>query len=230
VLIARAGGAELPRIGGGWRARFLELLTRSLLATDRQADAQRAVVAAQACGDAVALPSAQAMANMAAAALALEVGNPLDAADQALTAAHTLESVAAFFDAARARELAGRAFARAEDPKHAALELELAATAFDSFGSIRYRSQAERELRKLGHHIHRRTQVGTSNAPRIAALTARELAVARLAADGKTNPQIAAELFLSKKTVETHLSNIFRKLDVSSRVGLARTLERADRT
>jgi DNA-binding NarL/FixJ family response regulator len=52
--------------------------------------------------------------------------------------------------------------------------------------------------------------------------------VARLVADGKTNPQIATELFLSQKTVETHIRNIFRKLDVASRVELARTVERAN--
>jgi DNA-binding NarL/FixJ family response regulator len=46
--------------------------------------------------------------------------------------------------------------------------------------------------------------------------------------DRKTNTQIAAELYLSKKTVETHLRNIFRKVDVSSRVELARAVERAD--
>jgi len=54
--------------------------------------------------------------------------------------------------------------------------------------------------------------------------------VARLVADRKTNPQIAAELFLSQKTVETHLRNIFHKAGVSSRVGLAHAIERADRT
>jgi DNA-binding NarL/FixJ family response regulator/tetratricopeptide (TPR) repeat protein len=229
VLIARAGGEELPLLGGGWRARFLELLTRSLIAIGRRADAQRAVAAAELCADAVGLPSAQAMAKMAAAELALEMGDASAAAEQALAAAAALESIAALVVAARAGELAGRAFARADDRKRATHEFERAAAAFESFGSVRYRNQVERELRKLGRHIYRRTQPGTSHAPGIAALTARELAIARLAVDGKTNPQIAAELFLSKKTVETHLSNIFRKLDVSSRVALARTLERADR-
>ena len=60
----------------------------------------------------------------------------------------------------------------------------------------------------------------------MAALSGRELEVARLVVDRRTNPEIAAELFLSLKTVETHMRNIFRKLDVSSRVEVARIAER----
>ena len=46
--------------------------------------------------------------------------------------------------------------------------------------------------------------------------------------DRRTNPQIAHELFLSIKTIETHMRNVFRKLDVSSRVDVARVVERAE--
>jgi DNA-binding NarL/FixJ family response regulator len=60
-------------------------------------------------------------------------------------------------------------------------------------------------------------------------LTARELEVAQLVVDRRTNPEIAAQLFLSNKTIESHLRNIFRKMNVSSRVELARTVERATR-
>src|SRR5262249_54009103 len=155
---------------------------------------------------------------------------PVTAAEPALAAAAALESVAAHFDAARARDLAGRALAQAGDRDRAACELELAAAAFASFGALRYRDQAERELRQLGHHIHRRTRPGKPGAVGLESLTDRELQVARLAAEGKTNPQIAAELFLSHKTIETHLRNIFHKIDVSSRVALARAFDRADRT
>ena len=59
-------------------------------------------------------------------------------------------------------------------------------------------------------------------------LTGRELEIARLIADLKTNPEIAAALFLSPKTVESHIRNIFRKLGVTSRVQVARAVERAD--
>jgi DNA-binding NarL/FixJ family response regulator len=55
------------------------------------------------------------------------------------------------------------------------------------------------------------------------------LQVAQLVVDRRTNPEIAAQLFLSNKTVESHLRNIFRKLGVASRVELARAVERAAR-
>jgi DNA-binding NarL/FixJ family response regulator len=74
------------------------------------------------------------------------------------------------------------------------------------------------------------SDVTSTGAAGLESLTDRELRVARLATEGKTNPQIAAELFLSQKTVETHLRNIFHKIDVSSRVALARAIDRADRT
>ena len=109
-------------------------------------------------------------------------------------------------------------------------ELQRAAAQLDACGAPRYRNQAERELGKLGHRIHRRTRPGKPGAVGIESLTERELQVARLVVDCKTNPQIAAELFVSQKTVETHLRNIFHKINVTSRVGLARTIERADQT
>jgi DNA-binding CsgD family transcriptional regulator len=88
---------------------------------------------------------------------------------------------------------------------------------------------AERELRRLGHHVHRRTRAGRPDGVGIETLTERERQVARLVVDRNTNPEIAAELFLSPKTVETHIRNMFRKLDVVSRVEIARAIERADR-
>jgi DNA-binding CsgD family transcriptional regulator len=60
-------------------------------------------------------------------------------------------------------------------------------------------------------------------------LTKRELEIATLATDRKTNREIAAALFLSGKTVESHMRNIFHKLGVSSRVEVARAVEQQRR-
>jgi DNA-binding CsgD family transcriptional regulator len=58
-------------------------------------------------------------------------------------------------------------------------------------------------------------------------LTQREREMARLVVDRRTNPEIAAELFLSQKTVETHLGNMSNKLGIADRVSLVRAVERA---
>jgi DNA-binding CsgD family transcriptional regulator len=63
----------------------------------------------------------------------------------------------------------------------------------------------------------------------LGALSAREREIAQLVADRRTNKQIAAALFLSEKTVESHLRNIFRKLPATSRVEVARAVEREGR-
>jgi DNA-binding NarL/FixJ family response regulator len=106
-------------------------------------------------------------------------------------------------------------------------ELERAVQQLDACGAVRYRQEAERELRKLGRHVHRRTRPGKVGGAGVETLTQRETQVARLVVDRRTNPEIAGELFLSVKTIETHLRSIFRKLDVSSRHDVARVMERA---
>ena len=229
LLVTSAGGEELRMIGGGWRARCLELLTRCYLADGRRAEAERAAGAAQECAEAVQLPLGAAMAGLAAAALDLDGGQPARAGSRAIAAATALEEVGAVFDAALARLLAGRALAAASEQDEAAAELDRARTAFDAFGVPRYRAEAERELRKLGRTVYRRSARGSADGG-VVALTERELELARLVVDRKTNPQIAAELFLSQKTVETHLRNIFRKVGVANRVELARAVEQAERT
>jgi DNA-binding CsgD family transcriptional regulator len=82
-----------------------------------------------------------------------------------------------------------------------------------------------------GSAVRRSWQRGVEASDQTRELIAeRELQAARLVADGKTNPEIAPQLFLSHKTVETHIRNIFRKRDVASRVELARAVERTDQS
>jgi DNA-binding NarL/FixJ family response regulator len=159
----------------------------------------------------------------------LHTGDAAGAAERALAAAAGADAVGAPVEAARSRTIAGRALAEAGDVERASAELQRSAAAFEAAGALRYRDEAERELRKLGRHIHRRSRTGRPDGTGLGSLTERELEIAHLVVDRKTNPQIASELFLSQKTVETHLRNIFRKVGVSSRVELARAVERADR-
>ncbi len=229
VLLFSAGGEELPVIPGGWRAYAGEILTRCYLELGRPDDAARVAASAEATAAAVGLPMAAAWANRAAAFVALDAGDPAAAAERALAAAASAEEAGAVVEAALSRTLAGSALAEAGQTDQAVSVLERAAGELDNCGAHRYRDAAERELRKLGRHIHRRTRRGSADATGFESLSERELEVARLVVDRKTNKQIAGELFVSLKTVEAHMRNLFRKLGVSSRVEVARAVERAER-
>jgi DNA-binding NarL/FixJ family response regulator len=132
-------------------------------------------------------------------------------------------------DAARARTLAGRVRAAAGECELAIGELEEAARELRACSARRYLEEAEHELRKLGRRFSRRTLPRDAGGEGVDTLSGRELEVARLVVDRHTSLEIARALSRSEKTIETHVRNIFRKLHVSSRADVARTLERAGR-
>ncbi|HEX6651740.1 MAG TPA: AAA family ATPase [Thermoleophilaceae bacterium] len=229
TVIDSAGGEGLLVIPGGWRAFTRDFVVRSLLELGRREDAERVFAAASPVGDGGKLPMARAWTARTEAALALDEGDAGRAADLALASAEAAQSVGVIVEAALSRTLAGRALAAAGRTEEATTELQRAADALDGCGAIRYRDAAERELRKLGRVVHRRTRRGVAAGETLAELSERELEVARLVVDRKTNREIAGELFVSLKTVEAHMRNLFRKLGVSSRAEVARTVERAER-
>jgi ATP/maltotriose-dependent transcriptional regulator MalT len=229
AMVGPAGGPDLLRIPAAWRANWLELQTRCWLTLGRLDEARRAAASAEQCATAFGRRLAGALADRAAAAVALESHDLSTAAERALASARAADEVGVPIEAALSRTLAGRAFVQAGDRKRASTELTRAAADLHSCGAVRYRDQAEQELRHLGHRVQRRTRRGKAGGVGIETLTERELQIARLVVDRQTNPEIAAGLFLSQKTIESHLRNIFHKLGVATRVELARAVEQSDR-
>jgi DNA-binding NarL/FixJ family response regulator len=109
------------------------------------------------------------------------------------------------YDAARVRVLVGLACRALEDEDGAEMEFDAARLAFQQLGAATDVKRVD-ELSKT-----------TSPAISLGGLTAREIQVLGLVATGKTNRAIAAELVISEKTVARHVSNIFDKIEVSSR-------------
>jgi ATP/maltotriose-dependent transcriptional regulator MalT len=222
-----ACGPELGGLPQPFRPAAFALLTRCRLALDRPA--VDAVAAARRCAEESGLASARAAADTADAALALHRAQPRRATELARAAADAAGSVGLVVEAASARELSGRALAEAGATEQAIAELRRAAGEFEQCGAPRRVAAVEHQLRALGDRgRHRRSRPGTGTAG-MGSLTGRELQVARLIVDRRTNAEIGAELFLSGKTVETHIHNVFRKLDVASRVEIARAVERYER-
>ena len=158
------------------------------------------------------------------AAILLQQGKASEAVAAALRAVKGCAAAGAHLQTAFARSLLGNALVAAGERTEAIAQLREAEQALDTCGSVRERDSARRELRKLG--VRREVRGPAAGDSGVTSLTKRELEIAGLVTDRKTNKEIAADLFLSEKTIESHLRNIFFKLGVSSRVEVARSLER----
>ncbi|MBU2664596.1 AAA family ATPase [Actinoplanes bogorensis] len=121
------------------------------------------------------------------------------------------------FELARTRLLHGEFLRRGKRRAEARVQLREAADVFDRLGAVPWAERAGAELRATGETARKR-QPDT-----LTRLTPQERQIVRLVADGATNQQVAAQLFLSRRTVEYHLHNVFTKLGVSSRTALARS-------
>jgi DNA-binding CsgD family transcriptional regulator len=109
------------------------------------------------------------------------------------------------YESACTRELKGIVYLELNDKDNAEAELMAAKWIFEQLRAIPDLERVNRLLNREGHH-------------KTHGLSLRELQVLRLVASGKTNRSVADELFISERTVDRHMSNIFNKLGVSSRV------------
>ncbi|MGZ4331398.1 MAG: helix-turn-helix transcriptional regulator [Solirubrobacteraceae bacterium] len=123
---------------------------------------------------------------------------------------------------ARAHLLYGEWLRRERRRVEARDQLRTAHDQFTSIGMDAFAERARNELQATGENVRKRTVETRDD------LTAQERQIARLARDGLSNPEIGARLFLSPRTVEWHLRNVFNKLEIRSRRELAGALPSFD--
>jgi DNA-binding CsgD family transcriptional regulator len=131
-----------------------------------------------------------------------------------------LEHSRAKVDLARAHLYYGQWLRRGKRRREARDQLRIAESMFGAMGADGPAAEAKDELRATGERARSRTPETELE------LTPREHRVANLAAEGSTNGEIAAQLFISPSTVEYHLAKVYRKLGVKSRTQLAAKLPR----
>jgi DNA-binding CsgD family transcriptional regulator len=122
------------------------------------------------------------------------------------------------FERARTLLVLGERLRRAKQRAEARAPLQEALDTFERLGARPWAERARAELRATGQTSGRRSETAAEQ------LTPHELQIALLVAQGMTNREAAAALFLSPKTIEYHLGQIYRKLDVRGRAQLARLM------
>jgi ATP/maltotriose-dependent transcriptional regulator MalT len=232
-----ANGAFRALESSGWvdphlplsdRLRALEVVVRVHLALGRREKAAEWAARApeEAAGRRTGVLGA--IARLIEAHVLLAQEEPQKAASAALAAASVAKEAGAPLWEGRCRTLAGEALAAEGKADEARAELRRAADDLDARGAAGYRDAALRILRQLGERPRPAPAAAapTDEAGELAALTPREREVAALVAEGRTNRQIGAQLHLSEKTIEKHVSSAMAKLGVTSRTGIARLVER----
>lgn len=126
-----------------------------------------------------------------------------------------LAPVLSSFDRGRSELLYGEWLRRHRRRADARPHVRAALGRFEQIGARPWEARARSELRASGERARRRDPSTRDQ------LTPQELQIARHVATGKTNPEIAAQLFLSSRTVDYHLRKVFVKLDINSRTELA---------
>ena len=135
---------------------------------------------------------------------------------EAFAEAIELSGALAPFQRARSELLYGEWLRRERKRAESRVHLRAAAELFHSLGAVLWEERAEAELRATGETARKREPSTLDQ------LTSQELQIAGLVAEGLTNREIAAQLFLSPRTVEYHLRKVFTKLGVASRTELIR--------
>ena len=212
VAFAREHGMTEPGL-----TRFVPDLVEALVACGRLAEAEDHLSWYEANAERLERASAQGASARCRGFLAAAVGE-LGAALAAFERALIYHEQAPMpFDRARTLLALGSAQRRANERRAARDSLVSARELFAALGAAVWEQRAEAELARIG-----------GRAPATGELTPIEARVAELTAAGQTNREVAASLFLSTRTVEGHLSRIYGKLGVRSRVELARRLDRSD--
>ena len=136
---------------------------------------------------------------------------PQEAVEMLEESLSPLQAAGAELERARALAMHGIALRRARQPQDARRQLRTALDLARRLGAAPLAELALTELRAAGGRPRRERSSGVHS------LSPRERQVAELAASGLPNPEIAEQLFITRKTVEAHLRAVFRKLEVSSR-------------
>ena len=188
------------------RARLLAAQVEIAIAANDTATASAAADELDAVADAYRSSGLQAAAKRCRGSVLLATGRTEEALSTLREACSGWTELEAPYDCAKVRVLLARVYRQLGDIESSERELDAARAAFEELG-------AELDARLADDERRGALPSG---------LTEREVAVLALVAGGSTNRQIAGALLLSQKTVERHLSNIFTKLDVTTRTAAAR--------
>ncbi|WP_189134340.1 helix-turn-helix transcriptional regulator [Wenjunlia tyrosinilytica] len=227
ALLQGGGGEGLPLFEPPLRPWLLAMLAVAALDCGDVGAAHRWAMDADLAAEQLGLPVQQAYAHRARASLHAADGEHDAAAKLFAESAEVLRHAGMPVQHAWTLVTGARSASEALGPSTALDWLNSAVALSRGCGALRVRDDAARIQKDLAARGAVRAAGAAAGQEVMVLLTEREREIAKLAAAGKRSREIAVQLFLSPRTVEAHLSRIYRKLDISSRAALASCFLRA---